>query len=172
MGRGLSNLQKDILGIVYERRQGRDFAEEERRQTENRKDPMHQRMMLLLHGREDNEPYSYRDYPDADNAQVMRALYDWPLRRSWGSSGFRRSVIGEQEYNRRTAAYYRSVKRLKRRGLLEDHRRGLLITDEGIKMAQKLSVSRVRRAPHTTNRIASLEKHELRENSASTHLGE
>jgi hypothetical protein len=142
MGRGLSNQQKDILRIVYEGRQARDFAKEEQKQREMRKDPAHQTMARALHGSAADKPYSFRDYPDSDNAKLMRTLFeDWPLRTFYGHfQNFRRSQIGEQEYNRRTASFYRSVARLKERGLLEDHRHGLLITDEGMEAAQKLSV--------------------------------
>jgi hypothetical protein len=47
------------------------------------------------------------------------------------------------EYNRKTAAYYRAVTRLKRRGLLADRGAGLWITDEGMRVVEELSVSRV-----------------------------
>jgi hypothetical protein len=43
------------------------------------------------------------------------------------------------EYNRKTAAYYRAVSRLKARGLLTDHRPGLWITDEGMRVAEALA---------------------------------
>jgi hypothetical protein len=165
MGRGLSELQKQILRIVYEKRQERDFGEEKRNQREMRKDPMHQQMMRLLHGSEDDKPYSVSDYPDISNPELIGALYDWPvsnwytriadkqdLRPSEGGQArehmhnFSRSRIGHEEYNRRTASYYRAVKRLKDRGLLEGHRHGLLITDEGIKMAEDQSVTKSERA--------------------------
>jgi hypothetical protein len=50
-------------------------------------------------------------------------------------------VIGRAEYNRKTAAYYRTVSRLKKRGLLTSRGMGLWITDEGIRVAEGLSVS-------------------------------
>lgn len=158
MGRGLSELQRQILTVVYERRQGRDFAEEERRQKEMRSDPMHRRMLLLLHGpdADPDEPYSISDYPDATHPQIIAAVYDWPvwmwqrgcwLRPSEGGEvrhhthNFRSSRVGAEEYNRRTASYYRAVGRLKRRGLLKDQRHGLLITAAGIEAVEALSVS-------------------------------
>jgi hypothetical protein len=52
-----------------------------------------------------------------------------------------RGVIGRAEYNRKTAAYYRTVSRLKKRGLLTSHGMGLWITDEGTRVAKGLSVS-------------------------------
>jgi hypothetical protein len=50
-------------------------------------------------------------------------------------------VIGRAEYNRKTAAYYRAVSRLKRRGLRTSRGMGLWITDEGMRVAEGLSVS-------------------------------
>ena len=84
-------------------------------------------------------------------------MYDWPrywshrerryIRPSegahvqeWGHNGHR-GVIGRAEYNRKTAAYYRAVSRLKRRGLLTSRGMGLWITDEGMRVAEGLSVS-------------------------------
>jgi hypothetical protein len=152
MGRGLSNLQKRILALVYEKRQGRDFAEEERKQKEMRKDPMHQRMSRLFHGKADLSPYSISDYPDAYHSDLIGALYDWRLRRSYwerdgrrpseggkvlhGGQNFDRRDMGAEEYNRRTVSYYRAVGRLKRRGLLKTQRHGLLITDEGMRVGE------------------------------------
>ncbi len=157
MGRGLSDLQKRILTIVYERRQRRDFAEEERRQKEMISDPGYRQMLLALHGTDTIAPYSISDYPDTDHAHVIAVLYDWPVymwqRGRWlrpseggeavsGGHNFRRSKIGQAEHNRRTASYHRAVGRLVRRGFLEKHRHGLSITDEGVHQAEGLSVSR------------------------------
>jgi hypothetical protein len=50
-------------------------------------------------------------------------------------------VIGRAEYKRKTAAYYRAVSRLKRRGLPTSRGIGLWITDEGMRVAEGLSVS-------------------------------
>jgi hypothetical protein len=50
-------------------------------------------------------------------------------------------VIGRAEYNCKTAAYYRAVSRLKRRGLLTSRGMGLWITNEGMRVAEGLSVS-------------------------------
>lgn len=141
MGRGLSDLQKQILSIVYERRQGRDFDQEERKWHElvasNR----------LLQG------FPSRVHHDLRHPEIVAKLYNWPLwsykegrylRPSEGASvndwgqNWNRDIIGGIEYNRKTAAYYRAVSRLKSRGLLADDRSGLWITDEGMRVAEAL----------------------------------
>ena len=141
MGRGLSDLQKRILSIVYERRQGRDFDQEERKWHElvasNR----------LLQG------FPSRVHHDLRHPEIVAKLYNWPLwsykegrylRPSEGASvndwgqNWNRDIIGGIEYNRKTAAYYRAVSRLKSRGLLADDRSGLWITDEGMRVAEAL----------------------------------
>jgi hypothetical protein len=141
MGRGLSDLQKQILGMVYERRQGRDFDQEQREWHElaasNR----------LLQG------FPYRVHRDVRHPEIIAKLYDWPLwsykegrylRPSEGASvndweqNWNRDVIGRVEYNRKTAAYYRADSRLKARGLLTDHGPGLWITDEGMRVVEAL----------------------------------
>jgi hypothetical protein len=147
MGRGLSPLQKRILGMVYERRQGRDFDQEGREWRElaasNR----------LLQG------FPYRVHHDMRHPEIIAKLYDWPLwwsnkeRRyirpsegasvkDWGQN-WNRDVIGLVEYNRKTAAYYRAVSRLKARGLLTDRGAGLWITDEGMRVAVALVGARM-----------------------------
>jgi hypothetical protein len=155
MGRGLSELQKRILTIIYERRRGRDLAKEEREWHEKvERDPFFRK---LYEGSE----RSYRARQDLMHPEIIAALYDWPIMgRSWAPSekrGLRASEggrvqawthnwsrrhIGFEEYNRKTAAYYRAVGRLKRRGLLEDRVHGLWITDEGIRTVEELMVSR------------------------------
>jgi hypothetical protein len=164
VGRGLSNQQKKILGVAAERRLKRDFAQEERSRQELLESGILQVLAARFGGTVDESPYSYKDHADISHPELIAMLYDWPVihREHWSdpeflsqenlrpSEGgkvqssrrnFRRSVVGEEEYNRRTASYYRSVTRLKERGLLEHHKHGVLITDEGIKAAQKLSVS-------------------------------
>ncbi len=152
MGRGLSNLQKRILTLVYEKRQERDFAEEERKFKKMGEDPTYQRMLQAIHGKADLSPYSISNYPDAYHSDLIGALYDWRLRRSYwerdgrrpseggkvlhGGQNFDRRDMGAEEYNRRTASYYRAVGRLKRRGLLKTQRHGLLITDEGMRLGE------------------------------------
>jgi hypothetical protein len=152
MGRGLSNLQKRILMLVYEKRQERDFEEEERKQKKMREDPTYQRMLQAIYGKADLSPYSISNYPDAYHSDLIGALYDWRLRRSYwerdgrcpseggkvlhGGQNFDRRDMGAEEYNRRTASYYRAVGRLKRRGLLKTQRHGLLITDEGMRVGE------------------------------------
>jgi hypothetical protein len=147
MGRGLSDLQKQILRIVYERRQGRDFDLEEREwhelRTSNR----------LLQG------FPNRVRHDTRHPEIIAKLYDWPLWwsykqgrylrpsegasvRDWGQN-WNRAVIGLVEYNRKTAAYYRAVSRLKARGLLTDQGPGLWITEEGMRVAEALVGARV-----------------------------
>jgi hypothetical protein len=144
MGRGLSDLQKRILSIVYERRQGRKFDQEGREwhaiAESNR----------LLQG------LPYRVHHDVRHPELIAKLYDWPLWwlskeeryvrpsegasvKDWGQN-WNRHVIGLVEYNRKTAAYYRAVSRLKARRLLTSHRSGLWITDEGIRVAEALLV--------------------------------
>ena len=152
MGRGLSNLQKRILTLVYEKRQERDFAEEERKFKKLQEDPTYQRMHRRFHGKENHAPYTISVYPDAYHSELIGALYDWRLRHSyWDRDGrrpseggkilrrgqnFDRRKVGAEEYNRRTVSYYRAVGRLKRRGLLQSHRLGLLITDEGMRVGE------------------------------------
>ncbi len=146
MGRGLSDLQKRILIIVYERRQGRDYDQEERQWHElgasNR----------LLQG------FTYGVHHDVRHPEIIAELYDWPLWsykkgrylrpsegasvKDWGQN-WNRDRIGLAEYNRKTAAYYRAVSRLKARGLLTDHGPGLWITDEGMRVAEALVGARV-----------------------------
>jgi hypothetical protein len=58
----------------------------------------------------------------------------------WGHN-WHRGVIGRAEYNRKTPAYYLAVSRLKRRGLLTSRGMGLWITNEGMRVAEGLSVS-------------------------------
>jgi hypothetical protein len=152
MGRGLSELQKQILTVVYERRQERDFAQEERE----------------WHESVANNPYmqgaSYWVYYDMRHPEIIAKLYDWPrywsyteqryIRPSEGarvydwSHNWRRDWIGFEEYNRKTASYYRAVSRLKRRALLADRGAGLWITDEGIRAVEDLMV---RQSPARTN---------------------
>jgi hypothetical protein len=151
MGRGLSELQKRILMLVYEGRQGRDFEDEKRRLEEIKKDPMY----WALHGDEGDRPYRTSDYPDATNPKLIGTLYDWPIHARFGGErlrtseggqvhsslqnfrrGKRRGGVDEAEYNRRTTSYYRAVGRLKRRGLLRAQRHGLSITDEGMRVAE------------------------------------
>jgi hypothetical protein len=84
--------------------------------------------------------------------EIIAKLYDWPLSykkgrylrpsedasvKDWGQN-WNRDVIGLAEYNRKTAAYYRAVSRLKARGLLADEGSGLSITDEGMRVAEAL----------------------------------
>jgi hypothetical protein len=92
------------------------------------------------------------------HAEIIAKLYDWPLWSSkegryvrpsegasvndWGQN-WNRDVIGLAEYNRKTAAYYRAVSRLKARGLLTDDGSGLLITEEGMRVAEALVGARV-----------------------------
>jgi len=154
MGRGLSELQREILRIVYERRQGRDFEAEERRWHEH-KASVPGRMKALFGD-------TFAPGYDLAHPEIIARLYDWPVSSwLWGereprrlSEGgrvhpfihnFRREVIGLEEYKRRMASYHRAVGRLKRRGLLtlrgNPGRRGLWITDEGIRVAENLSVS-------------------------------
>jgi hypothetical protein len=148
VGRGLSELQKRILGIVYQKRQQRDFEGEER----TWKAFTSESSVLAALG--------YQEECDATNAAILSELYDWPDRRghrpseypdeysgtrSFHGGNFNRQLIGEEEYNRRTASYYRAVARLKDRGLLEERGfKGLWITGEGIKEAEKLSARRAR----------------------------
>ena len=147
MGRGLSDLQKRILRIVYERRQGRNFDQEQREWGElaasNR----------LLQG------FPYQVHYDTRHPEIIAKLYDWPLwwsskegryvRPSEGASvqdwgqNWNREVVGLAEYNRRMASYYRAVSRLKARGLLTDRGPGLWITDEGMRVAEALVGARV-----------------------------
>src|SRR5918993_800 len=141
MGRGLSDLQKRILSIVYERRQGRDFDQEERKWHE------------LVASNRLLPRFPYRVHHDLRHPEIVAKLYNWPLwsykegrylRPSEGASvndwgqNWNRDVIGGIEYNRKTAAYYRAVSRLKSRGLLADDRSGLWITDEGMRVAEAL----------------------------------
>ena len=138
MGRGLSDLQKRILRIVYERRQGRNFAQEQR---EWRELAASNRLLQDL---------PYRVQHDTRHPEIIAKLYDWPLWwsskegryvrpsegaavKDWGYN-WDRDVIGLVEYNRKTAAYYRAVSRLKARGLLTDDGSGLRITDEGMRV--------------------------------------
>jgi hypothetical protein len=141
MGRGISDLQKRILSFVYKRRQGRDFVKEGREWHDivasNR----------LLQG------FPSRGHHDIRHPEIITKLYDWPpsykkgqyVRPSEGASvkdwgqNWNRDVIGLAEYNRKTAAYYRAVSRLKARGLPTDHRPGLWITDEGMRVAEALA---------------------------------
>jgi hypothetical protein len=148
MGRGLSDLQKRILTIVYERRQGRDFDQEEPEWHE-----LVASNIRLLQG------IPSRVSHDMRHPEIIAKLYDWPLWwsskegrylrpsegpsiKDWGQN-WNRSVIGHAEYNRKTAAYYRAVSRLKARGLLADQGSGLWITDEGIRVAEALVGARV-----------------------------
>jgi hypothetical protein len=147
MTEALSRLQKQILNLVYERRQGRDFDHEERQwhqlAASNR----------LLQG------FLSRVHHDMRHPEIIAKLYDWPLWpgregrylrpsdgasvKDWGQNR-NRELVGLAEYNRKTAAYYRAVSRLKARGLLTDHgsslynESGLWITDEGMSVAEAL----------------------------------
>jgi hypothetical protein len=71
MGRVLSELQKRILGVVYERRQGRDFAQEERDWGE------------YVARYPSMQSFRYWVRYDIKHPQVIAALYDWPRR--WSS---------------------------------------------------------------------------------------
>jgi hypothetical protein len=146
MGRGLSDLQKRIVSLVYERRQGRDFDQEEREWHE----------LAASNGL--HQAFPYRLHHDTRHPEIIAKLYDWPLWSSkegrylrpsegaavnaWGQN-WNRDVIGLAEYNRKTAAYYRAVFRLKGRGLLTDRGSGLWITDEGMRVAEALVGGRV-----------------------------
>jgi hypothetical protein len=147
MGRGISELQKQILSIVYERRQGRHFDQEEREWHE-----LGASNSLL-------QSFPYRVHHDTRHPEIIAKLYDWPLWwsskdgrylrpsegasvKDWGQN-WNRDVIGLVEYNRKTAAYYRAVSRLKARGLLMDQGPGLCITEEGMRVAEALVGARV-----------------------------
>ena len=138
---------KRILSIVYERRQGRDFEQEGREWHAITASDR------LLQG------FPNRVHHDIRNPEIIATLYDWPLwwsskeRRylrpsegasvkNWGQN-WNRELIGPAEYNRKTAAYYRAVSRLKVRGLLTDVGSGLWIRDEGMRVAEALVGARV-----------------------------
>jgi hypothetical protein len=138
MGRGLSNLQKQVLRLVYERRQVRDQEERQWHQlvASNR----------LLQG------FPSRVHHDMRHPEIIAKLYDWPLSykkgrylrpsegasvKGWGQN-WNRDVIGLAEYNRKTASYYWAVSRLKARGLITDRGPGLWITDDGMRVAEAL----------------------------------
>jgi hypothetical protein len=145
MGRGLSDLQKRILMLTYERRQERDFDEERRKWEEMAEGNPYMRGM------------SYWIRYDLKYVDLLAELYDWPNK--WGrrpsehsemqknseyrfrGQNFDRRRVGEAEYNRRTTSLYRAVDRLKRRGLLQRRGAGLWITDEGVRVAEGLSVT-------------------------------
>jgi hypothetical protein len=141
MGRGLSHLQKQILNIVYERRQGREFDQEEREWRE------------LAPSIPPLQRFPYGVKYDMRHPEIIAKVYDWPiwsnkerryLRPSEGASvnegrhNWHRDVIGVAKYNSKTVAYYRAVSRLKVRGLLTGHDSGLWITDEGMRVAEAL----------------------------------
>jgi hypothetical protein len=144
VGRGLSQLQKDILSILYERRMGRDFGAERRKHEE----ALARSSYRAVHHR------NWHMAADATHAELIGALYDWPTWDAWSGRARRRPsegaslsstghnfsprAVGRKEYRRRTGSYHRAVRRLEERGLLLRHSWApqLWITEEGVKVVE------------------------------------
>jgi hypothetical protein len=152
MARGLSELQKAILRLAYRNRQ-------EREQKMADLDPHSHEYKVLDHG-----VGSY----DLYHAEVLHEQFGWPIRptSSWHPEEGERPVgywrdfsmreIGEASYRKTQASLSRAVSRLKRRGLVERGRASgwtgdgyavLNLTDEGVRVAERLSVNTPHAAP-------------------------
>ncbi len=149
MPRGLSDLQKKILVIAYGRRQDRDL-DSECREGEERV------AKLGFAG-------AYKPAPDVYYPELLVEVWGFPHERlfpaervakfgesvqgsGWWGQYFDRDAIGREEYNRATTTLWRAVKRLEKRGLVVRAyygKPGVFLTDEGIRIAEELSVKRV-----------------------------
>ncbi len=147
MPRGLSDLQKRILAIAYERRQGRDLDAERAERVR------------------EMEKYGLGDYykpaPDVYHAELLAEVWGFPHERlfpaeraerfgektrssGWWGQYFDRDAIGRDEYNRATTTLWRTVKRLEDRGLAVRAfygKPGVFLTDEGLEVAAGLLVA-------------------------------
>jgi hypothetical protein len=147
MPRGLSDLQKRILAIAYERRRGRDL-DAEREEGE---------ALVVRYG---FAPSAYKPAPDVYHAELLAEVWGFPHERlfpaeraekfgeairgsGWWGQYFDRDAIGRDEYNRATTTLWRTAKRLEDRGLAVRAfygKPGVFLTDQGLEVAARLSV--------------------------------
>jgi hypothetical protein len=156
--RGLSDLQKRILVMAYERRRRRDL-EAEREEGERR---------IARYG---FGPDNYKAAPDVYYPEMLAEIWGFPTTQllpaeraarfgedqtppRWSGQYFDRGAIGRGEYNKATTTLWRTAERLEGRGLVARAfygKPGLLLTDEGLTVAERLSVVTVQRQ-HSCNR--------------------
>lgn len=149
MPRGLSDLQKRVLVMAYERRRGRDL-DAEREEGERR---------IARYG---FAPDAYKAPPDVYYPEMLAEIWGFPTTQllpderaagfgenqtppRWWGQYFDRDAIGRDTYNRATTSLWRTVGRLEERGLVAKGfhgKPGLLLTDEGLALAERLSVAR------------------------------
>lgn len=132
MGRGLSELQKRILMLAYVRRQDLDFEKE----REEDPDLYYPEVLAEVWG----FPHTQL-FPREYEAKYGRRVWS----SGWWGKYFDRSEIGEKEYSRATTTLWRSASRLEDRRLVKKAfygKPGLLLTDEGIETARRLSVEK------------------------------
>ncbi len=148
MSRGLSDLQKRVLVMALERRRGRDLDAER----------LEGGRLVARYG---FGPADYQTAPDVYYPEMLAELWGFPTKiplpaeraARWGEDQtpprwfgqyFDLDVIGRAEYNRATTSLWRTVKRLEARGLAVRAfygKSGLLLTDEGLEVAERLSVA-------------------------------
>jgi hypothetical protein len=147
--RGLSGLQKRILLMACERRQGRDL-DAEREEGE---------ALLAKYGAAD----LYEPAPDIYHPELLAEIWGFPraylfpaqrfakwgerpIGSGWHGQYFDRDAIGRSEYDKATTTLWRSVERLERRGLAVRAfygKPGVFLSGEGLEVAERLSVERV-----------------------------
>ena len=152
MPRGLSALQKRILAEALERRRSRNLDTERAEGVR----------LMARHGL---GPDAYKAAPDVYYAELLASVWGFPTTQllpaeraarfgenqtppRWGGQYFDRAAIGPETYNKATTTLWRAVKRLEGRGLVVrafHGKTGVLLTDEGLRVAGELSVERVSR---------------------------
>ncbi len=148
MARGLSDLQKRILAEALERRRSRDLDAERDEGVR----------LIARHG---FGPERYNPAPDVYHPELLAALWGFPTTQPlpaeraarwgenqtpprWHGKYFDRAAIGSAEYNSVPPTLWRAVKRLEGRGLVVRAfygKPGVFLTDEGLKVAEGLSVA-------------------------------
>ncbi|MDP9488392.1 MAG: hypothetical protein M3Q49_21855 [Actinomycetota bacterium] len=152
MPRGLSDLQKRILIMAHERRQLRDLDAEREEGVR----------LLARYG---YGPDRYFPGPDVYYPEILAEVWGFPTTaplpaeraerfgekrfppRWWGQY-FDRDAIGRDAYNKATTTLWRTAERLEGRGLASRGvygKPGLLLSDEGLAVAERLSVATMQR---------------------------
>ncbi len=152
MPRGLSDLQKRILVMAHERRQLRDL-DAEREEG------------IRLLARYESGPDRYAPRPDVYYPEILAAVWGFPTTQPlpaeraarfgenqspprWNGQYFDRDAIGRGAYDKATTTLWRTAERLEGRGLVVRRvyrKPGLLLTDEGLAVAERLSVATLQR---------------------------
>src|SRR5215211_256095 len=129
MARGLSDLQKKILLMAYERRRSnpRDFAAE-RAEAE--------RFMRSF-----NSEYTYTPRADITCAEILAEVYGWRHRWKFPAELAERD---RQQGHKPSQNYHHNSQYFYRRAIGEEeyNKAGVCLTDEGVEAARRLSVTK------------------------------